>query len=65
MYDVYNNAFSHGGKTKILFDKYFIVPNYGEGFFTHSVLQNRSKYGNRNSMADVTMRIGVVVSHYR
>lgn len=64
MYNVYNNAFSHGGKTKIIFDRYFIAPNNGRGYFTSSVLKNRSKYGIRNRMADITMRIAVVVSHF-
>lgn len=63
MYDVYNNAFTHGGKTNITFDRYFIVPNDSRQFFTSSALQKRSKYGNRNKMADITMRIAAVVSH--
>lgn len=63
MFDVYNNAYSHGGKVKIAFDRYFIVPTDGKCFFTSSVLQKRSKYGNRNSMADITMRIALVVRY--
>lgn len=64
MYDVYNNAFSHGGKTRMVLDRYFIVPSNGSSYFSRSALQKRTKYGNRNNMSDVTMRIAAVVSHF-
>lgn len=64
MYDVYNNAFSHGGRTTIVFDRYFIVESNGRSYFTSSALQKSTKYANRNTMSDTTMRIAVVVSHF-
>lgn len=61
MYDVFNNAFANGGKLNITLDRHFIVPKGTVGYFTDSILRRRSKYGNRDSMRDTTLRIGIVV----
>lgn len=62
MYDVFNNALSHGGKLNVTLDRYFIVPKGTVGYLTDSIIRRRSKYGNRNNMHDITLRIGLVVS---
>lgn len=62
MYDVYNNALKLGGKLNVTFDRFFIISNENEGFFTESKIQRRTKYGNRNQMTDVTLRCAVLVS---
>lgn len=63
MYDIFNNALSHGGKINITFDRLFIVPENGTvPHFTESQLQKKSKYGNRNRLEDITLRIALVVS---
>lgn len=62
MYDIFNNALSHGGKINITFDRLLIVPENGTApHFTESQLQKKSKYGNRNRLEDITLRIALVV----
>lgn len=62
MYDVFNNAFTHGGKLNATLDRFFVIPKGSRGFLTESILQRKTKYGNRNQMSDITLRLGVVVS---
>lgn len=64
MYDVFNNALTHGGKLNITFDRHFIVPEGTTGYFTESILRRRTKYANRNTMKDVTLRLGLVASYH-
>lgn len=62
MYDIFNNAFTHGGKLNITFDRFFHVPEREAAYFTTSQLQKMTKYKNRNNFKDVTLRLGLLVS---
>lgn len=62
MYDIFNNAFTHGGKLNITFDRFFHVPERGAAYFTTSQLQKMTKYQNRNNFKDVTLRLALLVS---
>lgn len=64
MYDVFNNAFTHGGKLNITFDRHFIVPEGTKGYFTDSIIRRKTKYANRSTMKDVTLRLGLVARYH-
>ncbi|XP_037951935.1 ionotropic receptor 75a-like [Teleopsis dalmanni] len=65
IYDVYNNGRPLGGKLNITLDHEVICNNtncqLGQYY---SKLHLRSKYGNRNTLKDVTLRIAVVANKF-
>lgn len=62
IYDIYNNAFTHGGRLNVTLDRYFVVEASNGGHLTESRIQQKSKYVNRSNLSDITMRLGLVVS---
>lgn len=60
MYDVYNNAWNLGGKLNINIERYLVVPRVGN--YSLKTIRNRPKYVVRSKMADILLRIGVVVT---
>lgn len=62
IYDIYNNAFTHGGRLNVTFDRYFIVDANNGGHLTESRIQQMSKYVNRRNLSDITMRLGIIES---
>lgn len=62
MYDIYNNAYDRGGQLNINFDRYFVVNKEGINSMNESKLFKSSKYEFRGQMADITIRIGIVVN---
>lgn len=66
IYDVYNNAYTHGGRLNVNFDCYFVYDiEHKGGHLTASKLRQRSKYMNRSNTSDITLRAGLVVSYGR
>lgn len=62
IYDVYNNAYTHGGRLNVTFDRYFMYDTAGNsGHLTESQIQQQSKYLNRRNLSDITMRLGLIV----
>ncbi|XP_053956449.1 ionotropic receptor 75a-like [Anastrepha ludens] len=63
LYDVYNNGYYHGGKLNMTLDReiYCTAAQCTLSKYL-SKLHLRSKYGNRNQLHDVTMRLTVVVT---
>lgn len=63
MYDVFNNARVRGGLLNVTFDRFFKFPckDNPDDCFSNSQLQTRTKYGNRDTMKDVTLRLATVV----
>ncbi|XP_039449505.1 ionotropic receptor 75a-like [Culex pipiens pallens] len=60
LYDVYNNGKSLGGTLNVTFDRVVNVLPSGEIRFGRSIVDQKSKYLNRNNLSDITLRIGTI-----
>lgn len=58
IFDVYNNAFTLGGKLRMISDQKFII---AKNKLTESALQKTPKLENRKDFSDVTVRVGLIV----
>lgn len=65
IYDIYNNAYTHGGRLNVTFDRYFVYDVKIGGYLSESQIQLRSKYANRRNLSDITIRVGLIVSAFR
>ncbi|XP_036327349.1 ionotropic receptor 75a-like [Rhagoletis pomonella] len=63
LYDVYNNGYYYGGKLNMTLDReLYCTEKSCEVNRYLSKLHLRSKYGNRNQLHDMTLRLAVVVT---
>lgn len=63
MYDIYNNAYTHGGKLHVEIKQYFIYNNdKNVGNLLLANQWEKPKSQNRTEMNDITFRVGAIVS---
>lgn len=62
IYDIYNNAYTHGGHLNVTFDRHFLYDVKNGGHLSESRIQLRSKYANRRNLSDITFRLGLIVN---
>lgn len=61
IHDIYNNAYTHGGRLNVTLDRYFVYDTKNGGYLSESRIQLRTKYENRRNLSDITIRIGLIV----
>lgn len=62
LYDVYNNAYPLGGKLHVTLDRFFVYSASGDTYLSESKMKASTKYGNRDTITDATLRLGIVVN---
>lgn len=61
LYDIYNNAYTLGGKLHVTLDRFLVYNSPSDISFSESKMKATTKYGNRDKISDATLRLGIVV----